>query len=162
MLAFRFHSLSCRPNHHRQSLSRRQAPQSRIPSVYKSLDALLGAQEDPDAEAKALALASQGKQAGGLPAFGALAARGAVPKRIYTLEELRLNGIRAELLLSPKDNSLTFVRNITQARSKLHACMSIRRPRGHAVMPFRHVFIVLSLSAGSCCCRTGGSGLCVA
>ena len=95
--------------------------------MYRSLDALLDAQEDPEAEAKALALASQGKQAGGLPAFGALAARGAVPKRIYTLEELRLNGIRAELLLSPKDNSLTFVRNVTQASkmlaSKMLACM---------------------------------------
>ena len=120
MIAFRLQPLSYRPNRSRQSRPTQQ--QSRISSVYRSLDALLDAQEDPDAEAKALALASQGKQAGGLPAFGALAARGAVPKRIYTLEELRLNGIRAELLLSPKDNSLTFVRNVTQA-SKMLACM---------------------------------------
>jgi hypothetical protein len=38
-----------------------------------------------------------------------------VPKRIYTIEELRLNKIEPEKLLSPTDDSLNFVRNVAQA-----------------------------------------------
>ncbi len=37
-----------------------------------------------------------------------------VPKRIYTLEELRLNRIEPEKMLAPKDESLNRVRNIAQ------------------------------------------------
>lgn len=37
-----------------------------------------------------------------------------VPKRIYTIEELRLNKIEPEKLLSPTDESLNYVRNVTQ------------------------------------------------
>ena len=38
-----------------------------------------------------------------------------VPKRIYGLEELRLNNIQTDKLLSPKDYSLNFTRNVAQA-----------------------------------------------
>ena len=37
-----------------------------------------------------------------------------VPKRIYTIEELRLNRIEPSALLSPSDESLNSVRNIAQ------------------------------------------------
>jgi hypothetical protein len=37
-----------------------------------------------------------------------------VPKRIYTLEELKLNRLEPEKLLSPTDVSLNTVRNIAQ------------------------------------------------
>jgi hypothetical protein len=37
-----------------------------------------------------------------------------VPKRIYTIEELRLNRLQPEKLLSPSDVSLNTVRNIAQ------------------------------------------------
>jgi hypothetical protein len=39
-----------------------------------------------------------------------------VPKRLYTIEDLRLNRIAAENLLSPKDNSLNYVRQVAQVR----------------------------------------------
>ena len=38
-----------------------------------------------------------------------------MPKRQYTLEELRLNSIEAERLLSPTDNTLSTVRTALQA-----------------------------------------------
>ena len=38
-----------------------------------------------------------------------------IPKRQYTLEELKLNGIRAEQLLSPEDTSLNSARNAGRA-----------------------------------------------
>ena len=37
-----------------------------------------------------------------------------VPKRIYTLEELRLNKIEAERFLSPADETLNTVRTVLQ------------------------------------------------
>lgn len=37
-----------------------------------------------------------------------------MPKRIYTIEELRLNKLEPEKLLSPTDVSLNTVRNIAQ------------------------------------------------
>lgn len=40
-----------------------------------------------------------------------------VPKRIYTLEELRLNQVEPEKLLSPQDNTLTGVRTALQVRA---------------------------------------------
>ena len=42
-----------------------------------------------------------------------------VPKRQYTLEELRLNSIEAERLLSPTDNTLSTVRTALQACGSL-------------------------------------------
>ena len=39
-----------------------------------------------------------------------------VPKRIYTLEELRLNQIEPENLLSPTDSTLSSVRTTLQVR----------------------------------------------
>lgn len=41
-------------------------------------------------------------------------ARQQVPKRIYTLEELRLNKIEAEKFLSPADETLNTVRTVLQ------------------------------------------------
>ena len=45
-----------------------------------------------------------------------------VPKRQYTLEELRLNSIEAERLLSPTDNTLSTVRTTLQARFPVVPC----------------------------------------
>ena len=41
-------------------------------------------------------------------------ARKQVPKRAYSLEEMRLNNIEAERLLSPTDNTLSSVRTRLQ------------------------------------------------
>ncbi len=40
-----------------------------------------------------------------------------VPKRAYTLEELRLNKIQPERFLAPKDNTLSGVRNVLQVKA---------------------------------------------
>ena len=66
----------------------------------------------PSSEAQATTLATSYKASGVLSSYGSLAY--AVPKRIYTIEELKLNGIKAENLLSPKDTSLTQIRNLGQ------------------------------------------------
>ncbi len=39
-----------------------------------------------------------------------------VPKRAYSLQELRLNKIQPEQFLAPKDTTLGSVRNIVQVR----------------------------------------------
>jgi hypothetical protein len=39
-----------------------------------------------------------------------------VPKRIYTLEEMRLNKVEPTALLSPTDDTLNGVRTVLQAR----------------------------------------------
>ncbi|KXZ55411.1 hypothetical protein GPECTOR_3g62 [Gonium pectorale] len=89
-----------------------------LASLVRQLDELLGAAgaaEDAGArraEAAAVSLASRGRELGLLRGFGC---GRPVPKRIYTLEELRLNRIEAEKLLSPKDTSLNAVRNVSQA-----------------------------------------------
>lgn len=64
-----------------------------------------------EAEARAVALAAAAQQAGLLRGFGC---GRQLPKRTYTLEELRLNRIEAEKLLSPKDTSLNAVRTAAQ------------------------------------------------
>ncbi|KAG2430326.1 hypothetical protein HYH02_013803 [Chlamydomonas schloesseri] len=60
------------------------------------------------AEADAVALAARGAELGLLRGYGRARA---VPKRSYTLEELRLNRIEPEQLLSPKDTQLNSVRD---------------------------------------------------
>ena len=40
-----------------------------------------------------------------------------VPKRIYSLEELRLNNVKPEEFLSPEDSTLNNVRTILQVKS---------------------------------------------
>ena len=40
-----------------------------------------------------------------------------IPKRLYTLEELRLNDVRPEEFLSPEDSTLNTVRTVLQVRS---------------------------------------------
>ena len=39
------------------------------------------------------------------------------PKRIYTLDELRLNKIEPEKLLSPQDTTIDSVRRVVQVRN---------------------------------------------
>ena len=56
-----------------------------------------------------------------------LLARQQVPKRIYTLEELRLNKIEAEKFLSPADETLNTVRTVLQVLP--------RSPAVHAASP---------------------------
>lgn len=60
--------------------------------LFNALDRCLSRYEDTAAEAEALQLVRQQQAAGGMRAFGSQPQ--AVPKRIYTIEELRLNGIR--------------------------------------------------------------------
>jgi len=80
----------------------------------QALDKYLSNLEDVTAEQQALELVAQStSETGPLRAFGSTPQ--AVPKRIYTIEELRLNNIRAEALLSPVDTSLNFTRNVAQA-----------------------------------------------
>lgn len=74
------------------------------------------ASSEPGSEAKAVAKVGALVDAGQLKAFG----RGRqVPKRIYTIEELRLNKIEPEKLLSPKDDSLNRVRTLAQGAALL-------------------------------------------
>jgi hypothetical protein len=52
-----------------------------------------------------------------------------VPKRIYTLEELRLNKIEPEKLLSPQDNTLGNVRNVLQVNPQSLPCIEYASDR---------------------------------
>jgi hypothetical protein len=72
------------------------------------LDALLSRGDD----AGALSLAGALKASGVLRAFGAAQQ---VPKRAYTIEELRLNKIETREFLAPEDATLNGVRNLLQA-----------------------------------------------
>ncbi|PRW59629.1 stress regulated isoform 3 [Chlorella sorokiniana] len=74
------------------------------------LDKLL-ASDGPHVEAQAASLAATLHEQGALRAFGAA---NQVPKRAYTLQELRLNKIQPEQFLAPKDTTLSGVRNVVQ------------------------------------------------
>ena len=53
-----------------------------------------------------------------------------IPKRLYTLEELRLNNLKPEEFLSPEDSTLNTVRTILQVRFILIAvacCFALLR-----------------------------------
>lgn len=67
-------------------------------------------------EEQALALATRLQQAGLMRAFGTVQQ---LPKRIYTIDELRLNKIEPERLLSPRDDSLAAVRTTAQVAAAL-------------------------------------------
>ncbi len=45
-----------------------------------------------------------------------------IPKRLYTLEELRLNNLRPEEFLSPEDSTLNTVRTILQVMCTIIRC----------------------------------------
>lgn len=81
------------------------------PKSLSELDRILCSSE-PDAEAKALELIGKLKEAGVVKAYGGAQQ---IPKRLYTLEELRLNNLRPEEFLSPEDSTLNTVRTILQA-----------------------------------------------
>lgn len=86
---------------------------SALSAPLKDLDTYLNGNES-DSEKQAVAIVARLKEEGTLKAFGAAQQ---VPKRIYTLEELRLNQIEASKLLAPKDNTLNSVRNVAQVMS---------------------------------------------
>ncbi|KAG1679998.1 hypothetical protein FOA52_007062 [Chlamydomonas sp. UWO 241] len=105
--------------------SQTSPPPQPVENLYTRLDSLLAATEDPGGgrgwvsapeaaatEAAALALVQQAVAAGQLKGFGSL--EQAVPKKQYTIADLKLNSIQAEALLSPKDNSLNLTRNVAQ------------------------------------------------
>ena len=71
----------------------------------------LQAAEGAPAEAQATGLAAALVQEGALRAYGKAQQ---VPKRPYSLEELRLNRIQPEQFLAPSDNTLGGVRNLVQ------------------------------------------------
>ncbi|PNH10660.1 hypothetical protein TSOC_002596 [Tetrabaena socialis] len=91
-----------------------------LASLVRQLDALLEAAgadggegaASRKAEDAATALAARGRELGLLRGYGA---GRQVPKRLYTIEELRLNKVEADKLLSPNDTSLNSVRTICQA-----------------------------------------------
>ena len=67
--------------------------------------------EQREYEDKAISLVTSARDAGLFVGFG----RGLqIPKAIYSIQELRLNKIEPEKLLSPEDKSLNAVRNVTQ------------------------------------------------
>lgn len=73
-----------------------------------SLDRLLSSGAEDDAVAMAISLRDRGI----LRAFGTASQ---IPKRVYTLEELRLNKIETQNFLAPGDTTLNGVRNMLQA-----------------------------------------------
>lgn len=76
------------------------------------LDELIAkAASSPEFEEAAIKAAEQLQEDGALRGFGGAHQ---VPKRIYTLEELRLNKIQPEQFLAPADNTLSGVRNLLQ------------------------------------------------
>lgn len=77
----------------------------------QKLDAALG-RDDAEGESAALKLLGELKSEGLVQAFGS---GQQVPKRAYTLEELRLNKIEPEKFLSPEDRTLNQIRTILQA-----------------------------------------------
>lgn len=81
-----------------------------LPSALRELDSLLAAEGDA-AEAAAVQLVTRLKEGGLLKGYGAARQ---VPKRQYTLEELRLNKIDPTKFLSPQDETLDGVRSILQ------------------------------------------------
>jgi hypothetical protein len=74
--------------------------------------AQLGALLASGREGEAVALAAALREAGALRAFGRAAG---VPKRAYTMEELRLNKIETKDFLAPEDATLNGVRTAAQA-----------------------------------------------
>ena len=71
----------------------------------------LQAAEGAPAEAQATCLTAALVEEGALRAYGKAQQ---VPKRTYSLEELRLNRIQPEQFLAPADNTLGGVRNVVQ------------------------------------------------
>lgn len=102
-----YHSLTRRCAHH-PSLCLSLTPACVSTCATTHLD---GRAQAESKEEEALALMANLRQAGRVRAFGAARQ---VPKRIYTLDELRLNKLETEKLLSPRDNSLNAVRTLTQ------------------------------------------------
>lgn len=80
------------------------------------------AKEGEAAEAAALQLVTSLKEQGLLRAFGGARQ---VPKRQYTLEDLRLNRIEPQKFLSPTDNTLTTVRTVLQVHAPVQAATSL-------------------------------------
>ncbi|KAL4535218.1 hypothetical protein Ndes2437A_g05946 [Nannochloris sp. 'desiccata'] len=90
----------------RQSLIRAQATQI-TSSDLKQLETLI----EKNSEDDAVTLAASLRDSGILRAYGT---GSQVPKRSYTLEELRLNKIEPKNFLSPEDTTLNGIRNILQ------------------------------------------------
>ncbi|WIA23341.1 hypothetical protein OEZ85_000105 [Tetradesmus obliquus] len=104
-----------------QSPSISLSKDSTLTSFCQQLDSILadasgegsnaGSNLGSNAEKLAVQLAEAARAQGLVKAFG----RGLqVPKRIYTIDELRLNKVEPEKLLSPTDDSLNYVRNVAQ------------------------------------------------
>lgn len=89
-----------------------------LADALSRVDALL-ALDTPESEAEAVALMRSLASSGAAPAFGG---GQQVPKRPYSLDELRLNKIDAERYLSPNDSTLGGVRNALQVRSRHILC----------------------------------------
>ena len=93
-------------NARRQRLVYAQATQT-LSGDLKQLESLIS----KDSETEAVTLAASLRDSGVLRAFGV---GSQVPKRSYTLEELKLNKIEPQNFLSPEDSTLNGIRNILQ------------------------------------------------
>ena len=91
--------------------------EAQLTAQLADLQAALSREGD-DAQAAAVALAEQLRASGLLRAFGAAAQ---VPKRAYSLAELRLNNIYTEKFLAPSDETLNGVRNVAQVGEEVLA-----------------------------------------
>lgn len=83
--------------------------------------------------------------------------RAQVPKRIYTLEEMRLNKVEPTALLSPTDDTLNGVRTVLQAcgAQRRHCCYAAtarRLPHMHE----HHARTHTSAAATHICCHPAG------
>ncbi|XP_074311531.1 uncharacterized protein LOC141647297 [Silene latifolia] len=97
--------ISCGPTSETRGVVRRE--------LLVKLDEELGKGDDR----AALSLVKQNQaQPGGLRCFGAARQ---VPQRLYTLDELKLNGIEASSLLSPVDSTLGSIERILQISAGL-------------------------------------------
>jgi len=109
-----------------------------------SIDSILSNQDDPQAESKVVARVEELKSGGLLRCFGS---GQQVPKRIYTIEELRLNNIDATTLLSPKDTTLGFVRQAGQVAvgAGLLAMYALEQDGGHVLASLFSIIFALML-----------------
>ncbi|MEW5303011.1 MAG: hypothetical protein WDW36_005744 [Sanguina aurantia] len=104
-------SPSVRHDPHGGAVAKSTASGTSLTEVAAQLDRCLGLQDNSAGEKEALALMATLIEDGTLLGFGKAQQ---VPKRLYTIEELRLNQISTERLLSPEDKSLDFVRKLAQ------------------------------------------------
>jgi hypothetical protein len=95
-----------------ENVSSVSSPAPTLKDLDKILASTEGAFDDNELQSRALSVVHDMQSAGALPSFGA-ARR--IPKRAYTLSDMRLNKIDASKLLSPTEETLSKVEAQLQA-----------------------------------------------